>query len=161
MNSSSEISNSCVVQVKLVAGLLVLLVGLASSEGCAPVGDSDPAANDSQAETQPLTGPIEAVAGVGKKGQKTSQDQGVTKILTGPVSALEHVKQFSVLQIQVKQIIDVHRATNGKYPTHKEFMKSVAHHRIKLPELPEGQAYYFDQQAGKLMVYPEDQLPAK
>jgi len=161
MNSSFVVFNPFAARMRLLAGLLVLSGWAVSTAGCAPLGDSDPAANDSQAEAQPLTGPIEAVAGVGKKGQKTSQDQGVTKILTEPVSALEHVKQFSVLQIQVKQIIDVHRATTGKYPTQKEFMKSVADHRIKLPELPEGQAYYFDQQAGKLMVYPEDQLPAK
>ena len=161
MNSNAEISNSCVAQAKLVTGLMTLLGCVLSSVGCAPLGDSDHAENSSKAAAQTLTGPIEAVAGVGKKGQKTSEDEGVTKILTGPVSALEHVKQFSVLQIQVKQLIDVHRATTGKYPTNNEFMKSVTDNRIKLPELAEGQAYYFDQQAGKLMVYPEGQLPAE
>lgn len=103
----------------------------------------------------------QAVAGVGKEGQRFKDDTGVAKMMTGPLSALANVKQKVVLEIQVKQAIDLFKAQEGRFPkSHEEFMeKCITFNRIQLPELPEGHVYRFNTEKGELWFYPEDEAP--
>ena len=80
-----------------------------------------------------------------------------------PAIALSNVKQKAVLEIQVKQAVDLFRASEGRYPSsHEEFMeKCVTPNRIQLPELPAGAVYHFNSEKGELWVYPEDEVPGE
>jgi len=94
---------------------------------------------------------VAAKAGVGKKGQSLKNDTGIT---VEPVKQLIRFEQRAVFDIQIKQALDLYKASTGSHPkTHEEFMEKVINaNGIKLPELPAGQKYVFDPEQAQLMV---------
>ncbi|MEM8733499.1 MAG: hypothetical protein AAGG44_04725 [Planctomycetota bacterium] len=141
----------------ILVGFLAMLV----SVGCEPT-PPPPASNASVDQAADILGPAgQAVAGVGKEGQSLRDDTGVAKMISGPISALANFKQKAVLEIQVKQAIDVFKAMEGRFPKdHDEFMKRcIEANRITLPELPDGYVYQFNSEKGQLWYYPEGEVP--
>lgn len=141
-------------------GLLLPLAFSGCNENASKTADST--SIDATGAESPLRMQAQqALAGVGKEGQRFKDDTGVAKMMTGPLSALANVKQKAVLEIQVKQAIDMFRALEGRLPkSHTEFMeKCINSNRIQLPELPEAHVYRFNTEKGELWVYPEDEAP--
>ncbi len=144
---------------KFAATACAVLIAIGCG-GCKPINGTDTSSSNETAETNIVA--QQALAGVGKEGQSLKDNTGVSRIISGPAQALFNFKQKAVLEIQVKQAIDVFRATEGRFPnSHKEFMdRCIAPYNIQLPELPEGAVYHFNSQEGQLWVYPKDEVPA-
>jgi hypothetical protein len=55
---------------------------------------------------------------------------------------------------QVKQALDLYRASNGDFPkTQEEFMREIiTANNLKLPELPAGSSYVYQPAEGELMI---------
>lgn len=102
-----------------------------------------------------------ATAGVGKQGQSLNDNEGVAKIISGPAATLFKVKQRLIFDVQIPQALQMFQASEGRMPKdHDEFMtKIVEFNRLQLPELPAGNVYRFNPEAGELWVYPEADLP--
>ena len=116
--------------------------------GCKPPEDPN-----AVAEVEADSGETERVkaeAGVGKQGQVIGNKEG---FLRTPVKALFVAKQ-RVAFLKVEQALNLYNAEHGFKPkTHEEFMeKIIKPNNIELPELPEGQTYVWDPEAGELMV---------
>lgn len=108
-------------------------------------------------EQAPGTERVEAKAGVGKQGQALNQphmDQPLTQPLVVPLRTKVLVEQRLVFDVQIRQALDLYKATNGDFPkTHEEFMREIIDaNQIKLPELPAGQRYVWVPETEKLMV---------
>ena len=93
---------------------------------------------------------VKAQAGVGKQGQVIGKKEGV---LRTPVKALFTAKQ-KIAFMKVEHALNLYDAEHGYKPkTHEDFMsKIVEFNNIELPELPEGQTYIWDPEAGELLV---------
>lgn len=129
---------------------------------CCLVPGCDDTATPPAAEVeQPPVVAQKAVAGVGKEGQSLKDNTGVAKIISGPASALFDVKQRAVLEFQIPPLVQMFKASEGRFPkSHEEFMtKIVDSNRLVLPELPAGAVYHFDSSKGELWVYPEGEVP--
>jgi len=151
---------------RLVAGCTVALA-IALIVGCSPEPEIVPLKQSKQHATSPtLQQPpapkkkvdqklppepnrVKATAGVGKKGR----DYGTGPIAT-PVAAYFSAKERLVFDVQVAHAMKIYRATHGHGPrTQEEFMKNVVkRNMIKLPELPEGDRYFYDPESQELMV---------
>ena len=129
----------------LLSCLVVLLVfstGCKEPEG-APVADAEP-----QGEVEMER--VKAEAGVGKQGQIIGDKQG---FLRTPAKALFTSKQ-KLAFMSIQHAVNLYDAEHGFKPkTHEEFMdKIIDFNGIELPELPEGQTYVWDGEAGELLV---------
>lgn len=116
--------------------------------GCKPPEDPNAVAEAKEASGE--TERVKAEAGVGKQGQIIGNKDG---FLRTPAKAFFSAKQ-KIAFLQVKQALQLYDAQHGFKPkTHDEFMdKIIKFNNIKLPELPEGQSYIWDPEAGELMV---------
>lgn len=128
----------------------IAIIGLLtfSLPGCKP-----PADPNAVAETEPTNQESERVkaeAGVGKRGQVIGDKEGV---LRTPFKALFMTEQ-RVVFMNIERALNLYNAEHGFKPkTHEEFMeKIIKFNKIMLPELPEGQTYIWDAEAGELMV---------
>jgi pyruvate/2-oxoglutarate dehydrogenase complex dihydrolipoamide acyltransferase (E2) component len=91
-----------------------------------------------------------AVAGVGKKGRGYGGG-----IVSEPVRLYFGTRQRIVFQIRIPDALRTYKAMNdGKGPaSHEIFMEEiVAKNSLPLPELPEGDSYYYDVEKEELMV---------
>lgn len=137
--------NSKLLSLLLVASLLIFSGCLAepvpvTEEGGAAAGEAGPQEMEQ----------VKAEAGVGKQGQIIGDKEGV---LVTPVKALFKVKQQAAF-LKVDYALKLYDAEHGYKPkTEEEFMaKIIEFNKIELPELPEGQKYFWDPEAGELMV---------
>lgn len=91
-----------------------------------------------------------APAGVGVGAQGKGYGDG---IVTTPVATLFTVKETIAFKIQIPQAMKFFEAQNNRKPTsNEEFMeKIIKDNQITLPELPAGEKYIYDPQAGELM----------
>ena len=98
----------------------------------------------------PAAGPEASPAGVGVGAQGKGYGAG---IVTTPVAALFAAKESIVFKIQIPQAMKFFEAQNNRKPSsHEEFMeKIIKDNQITLPELPAGEKYIYDPQAGELM----------
>ncbi len=109
-------------------------------------------ASVSNGETEPKE-PMErekAVVGAGKKGRNYGGG-----IISEPVRAYFRTGQRVVFEIQIPKALQLYEASNnGKGPeSHEVFMKEIIEENlIELPELPDGETYFFDAEAQELMV---------
>ncbi len=90
-----------------------------------------------------------AEVGVGKKGRGYGKG-----VVATPVRSLFAFRQRAVFDIQIPQAMKLFKGMHGRAPKdHDEFMEKIikANH-IKLPELPEGQRYWYDAETEELMV---------
>lgn len=123
--------------------LIFLFVG-----GCkAP---EDPAVAEAAPEGEVEMERVKAEAGVGKQGQVIGEKQG---FLRTPAKALFTAKQ-KIAFMSIQHAVNLYDAEHGFKPkTEEEFMtKIIEFNGIELPELPEGQKYVWDPDAGELMV---------
>ena len=91
-----------------------------------------------------------ADVGVGKRGRNYGGG-----IITTPVRSYFRVRQRAVFQIQLPQAERMYQAEHdGKGPpSHEEYMRDIIEaNGIALPELPEGETYFYDAEKGELMV---------
>jgi hypothetical protein len=89
-------------------------------------------------------------AGVGIGAQGKGYGAG---IVTTPVATLFTVKETIAFKIQIPQAMKFFEAQNNRKPnSNDEFMeKIIKDNQITLPELPAGEKYIYDPQAGQLM----------
>jgi hypothetical protein len=141
---------------------VVLLLGLVLV-GCepppAPVaansGPPAPPAPPSAAPPAPAPAPameqVKAEVGVGVKGRSLDEHEGV---VVTPAKTLFAFKEKAVFDIQIPQALQLFNATEGRNPeSDEEFMeKIVKFNNIKLPELRQGERYYYDPATNELMV---------
>jgi hypothetical protein len=94
---------------------------------------------------------VAAEKGVGAKGRSLDGESG---LLVEPVKAFFSVQEKLAFEVQLKQAMDLYKATNGALPkSHDEFMAQVVKaNNINLPELPAGHKYVYDPQQGELQV---------
>lgn len=128
--------------------LVCLLGGLLT--GCLPpppesVDGHQPPGEPAEQELVP------AKPGVGKQGRIVAKSGGY---LSTTASAFFKTKQRIVFDIQIVQAMRLYEAEHGHPPkTGDEFMDRIIRtNNIRLPELPEGHEYFYDPQAGQLMV---------
>lgn len=123
---------------------VLLMFGL----GCKPPEDTSVAQQDPDAPVE--TELVKAEAGVGKQGQVIGNKDG---FLRTPAKAFFKAKQ-QLEFLKVQHALNLYDAEHGFKPeTEEEFMeKIIKFNNIVLPELPEGQIYVWDGEAGELMV---------
>lgn len=131
--------------------------GVAPQAPVAPVAPTAPNTNDdaSQNNTTDETDNAAqsnrqvAEVGVGKKGRNYGGG-----IVSEPIRAMFRTEQ-RLQFIQLQKAMQLYKAShNNQLPeTHEAFMKEIVEfNQIQLPELPEGERYVFDPEAGELMV---------
>lgn len=142
--------------MRITSLLAVLLVAV--SLGCMPAPADPPSTPPVPATPPPAAEAaapamerVVAEAGVGKKGQSL---EGETGMVVEPVKQLIKFEQKAVFDLTIKPALNNYKALHGAFPkSHEEFMeKIIKANNIKLPELPAGQKYVFDPEAGQLMV---------
>jgi hypothetical protein len=89
-----------------------------------------------------------AEVGVGKKGRGYGGGN-----VSEPIRQKFRIEQRIVF-LQVQKALNEFKAFNDRLPkSHEEFMTAiVAEYGLQLPELPQGERYVYDPQAGELMV---------
>jgi len=107
-------------------------------------------ASAAAASSKPPAGYERKVAevGVGKKGRGYGGG-----IVSEPIRQKFRIEQRIVF-LQVQKALNEFKAFNDRLPkSHEEFMTAiVAEYGLQLPELPQGERYVYDPQAGELMV---------
>lgn len=96
---------------------------------------------------------MKAQVGVGVKGRRLENKDLVQTIVT-PARALFRTQERLVFEVQIPHALQLFDATNGRKPNSQDefFQQIIKANNIKLPELPAGQKYIYDPQAGELMV---------
>ena len=118
-----------------------------------PAAEPAPAAKPA-VQTATVMVPKKAAVGVGKKGH---YGKGIIATPLGSLFAAEERINF---EIQIPQAMKMFKALEGRAPKDTdEFMeKIIKPNRIRLPELPEGQRYWYDPKTEQLMVLvPEEE----
>jgi hypothetical protein len=137
------------VRIPLFASLAAWAVVLA---GCLPAPKPESTSeNDDAGQAEQVEELVPALPGVGKQGQIIGDGRGY---LTVTAATLFKTKQKIVFEIQIPQAMQLYKAEHEHWPrTEEEFFKSIIEFNgIKLPELPEGQTYFYDPGQGQLMV---------
>ena len=99
---------------------------------------------------------VEKKADVGATGKG---EYGVTSeqpmsIVTVPVSTYFKAQEMAVFRMQIPSAMNLFQASEGRYPnSEEEFMtKIIKANQIVLPQLPEGDVYFYDVQARELKI---------
>lgn len=97
---------------------------------------------------------IKADVGVTHKADWEDSSEKPMSIVTVPLATYFHVKEMQVFNIQIPSAMKLYKASTGEFPkTEEEFMqKIVKENQIILPELPEGDSYFYDPKTETLMV---------
>lgn len=108
-----------------------------------------PPANQAAAPPAEQPDRVKAEVGVAKRGRGYGGG-----IITEPIRARFRVEEGLRFNVQIKQAMDLYKATNEHYPkTHNEFMEQIVKaNNIPLPELPPGEQYVYDPATAELMV---------
>ncbi len=95
-----------------------------------------------------------AKAGVTHKGEFAQSSEHPMSIVTVPLATYFSAKEKSVFDIQIPSAMNLYKATNGEFPkTEEVFMKEIIEaNQIQLPELKEGDEYFYDPDSAELMV---------
>jgi hypothetical protein len=115
--------------------------GAAGAEGA----ETPPAGADETGDA------VEAKVGAGAKGR----DYGGEGFVTTPIEALFRADDLIVFEAHIPKNMELYKAEHdNKGPqTHEEFMQVIIKDGgVKLPELPEGEEYWYDAKTEKLMV---------
>jgi hypothetical protein len=125
------------------------LVGSVAATNSGSGGTAPPAANPAApADDQNA---VRAEAGVGAQGK--DYGNGDAGIITVPISTYFGARQVITFQ-QLEKAMITFKALNNRVPkSQQEFdEKIIKEWGIGLPDLPEGQKYFYDPQKGELMV---------
>lgn len=98
---------------------------------------------------QPETELVKAGVGVGAKGRSLDDESG---ILVTPVKAYFSVQEKLAFEVQLKQAMDLYKATNGNFPKSQAEFDAHIKPNVRLPELKPGHEYVYDPQQGALLV---------
>jgi hypothetical protein len=115
---------------------------------------ADPAAPGDAAANPPAEGAVEteeAKVGAGAKGR----DYGGPGFVTTPIEALFRADDLIVFETHIPKNMELYKAEHdNKGPkSHEEFMQVIIKDGgVRLPELPEGEEYWYDAKTEKLMV---------
>ena len=95
-----------------------------------------------------------AAAGVTHKGEFADSSEKPMSIVTVPLATYFSAKEKTVFDIQIPQAMNLYKATNGEFPKTEEVFMSdiISANQIHLPELKEGDEYFYDPDAAQLMV---------
>jgi hypothetical protein len=95
-----------------------------------------------------------AGVGVGIKGRSIEVDSSnPVGIYAAPAKAYFQVKERVAFEIQIPQMMNLYKATNGYFPkTQEAFMQEIQNNNINLPKLPEGRIYEYRPDEGELYV---------
>ncbi len=115
-------------------------------------------AEGSQLTPREETERVKAQVGVGVKGRSLENKELVQAIVT-PARSLFATRERLVFEVEIPKNMSLFEASNGRKPNSQEefWQQIIVAYNVKLPELPEGQRYIYDPQAGELMV----ERPAK
>jgi hypothetical protein len=94
---------------------------------------------------------VKAEVGAGKKGHYEKTDGG---FLTVPISSYFRSKEMVVFRIQIPEAMKLYKAENEHYPESQEIFEQeiLKKNQIKLPELPQGEEYFYDPETGEVMI---------
>lgn len=140
------------------AFLLTLLV-----VGCGKPVPVDPSRRPAEPETPPPAAPAEtkeeykevkADVGVTHKADWEDSSEKPMSIVTVPLATYFKAQEMTVFRIQIPQAMNLYKAETGEAPkTEKEFMENIVQkNQIVLPELPEGDTYFYNPETAELMV---------
>lgn len=131
----------------------------AKADDAAPAADQTPAEGEGEVGPDaPGTPPAdaeeeteEAKVGAGAKGR----DYGGEGFVTTPIEALFRADELIVFEAHIPKNLELYKAEHDNQgpKTHEEFMKVIIEDGgVRLPELPEGDEYWYDAKTEKLMV---------
>lgn len=97
---------------------------------------------------------VEAGVGVTHKADWEDSSEKPMSIITVPLATYFHAKEMTVFNMQIPSAMNLYKAETGEFPkTEEEFMTQIVQkNQIILPELPEGDTYFYDPAAATLMV---------
>lgn len=101
------------------------------------------------APPEPTGDLVKAEVGVGAKGRSLDNESG---LLVTPVKAFFSVQEKLAFEVQLKQAMDLYKASNGNFPKSQAEFDTHIKPMVRLPELPAGHSYVYDPQQGELMV---------
>lgn len=135
-------SLSVAIGMMLVSGLTTLGCGPPSQ----PADQGDPSDTPATVEQD-----VPAAPGVGKQGQIVGDGKGY---MTTVAATLFKTRQRVIFEIQIPQALQLYEALHGHKPKTEEafFDEIIRANNLKLPELPEGDTYFYDPEQGQLMV---------
>jgi hypothetical protein len=146
------------------------LLGLLVLAGCKPQAEIEREKLAKQQEVEAAAAAAKAekqneparVAGVGVGAKGRSFDNldssNPANIYAAPAKAFFDVKERVVFEIQIPQMMNFYKATNGNFPkSHEAFMQEIQNNKIQLPPLPEGRVYRYRPEEGELYVEPAKQ----
>ena len=146
--------------------LLLLTTCVVFIVGCSEYKPTSPPpapAQESEADAKPAVSASsvvmekKAAVGVGKKGH---YGQGV---VATPLGSYFAAREKIAFMIQIPEAMKLFKALEGRAPKdHDEYMeKIIKANRIELPELPDGDRYWYDPETEELMVqtWVEEEAP--
>lgn len=125
------------------------------AEKDAAVSDNNGAGESSDSEVAEEEYEVKR-AGVGAtgKGQYGVSSEQPMSIITVPISTYFFAKEKTVFDMQIPQAMNLYHASEGRYPeSEQEFMdKIIKANMIVLPELKDGDSYFYDVPSHTLMI---------
>lgn len=97
---------------------------------------------------------IKADVGVTHKADWEDSSEKPMSIVTVPLATYFKAQEMTVFRIQIPSAMNLYKAETGEAPkTEKEFMENIVQkNQIILPELPEGDTYFYNPETAELMV---------
>lgn len=143
--------------------LFFLLIAAAVWSGCSKIEtvDSTELSAPTAKPAAPAPAPeperfVEVQAGVGvtHKADWEDSSEKPMSIVTVPLATYFHAQEMSVFNMQIPSAMNLYKAETGEFPkTEDEFMTNIVKkNQIILPELPEGDVYFYDPATATLMV---------
>lgn len=143
--------------------VLILLSLAAVFSGCSKVETVDSGQLSITPTKPPAAAPapepeqfveVEAGVGVTHKADWEDSSEKPMSIITVPLANYFHAKDRAVFDMQIPKSMQLYQAETGANPkTQEEFMTNIIQkNQIILPELPEGDSYFYDPETATLMV---------
>lgn len=97
---------------------------------------------------------VKADVGVTHKADWEDSSEKAMSIVTVPLATYFKAQEMSVFRMQIPSAMNLYKAEIGEFPkTEEEFMKNIIEkNQIILPELPEGDSYFYNPETAELMV---------
>ena len=138
--------------------------------GCGKPMPVDPSQRTAPAPSAPIAAPAEekeqfdevkADVGVTHKADWEDSSEKPMSIVTVPLATYFKAQEMTVFRIQIPQAMNLYKAETGEAPkTEQEFMENIVQkNQIVLPQLPEGDSYFYNPETAELMVRAKRHTP--